>query len=87
MGAGGGAATNPPYGVRLNEGADVRNIYAQLGKVAHFNFPGWQVGVLSPDRSLDSQTRLALRQRFETSNGGIRVRYLVGTSPGDSAGE
>jgi putative N6-adenine-specific DNA methylase len=72
---------NPPYGVRLSEGADVRNIYAQLGKVAHFNFPGWDVGVLSPDRSLDSQTRLALRQRFETSNGGIRVRYLFGTSP------
>ena len=51
---------NPPYGVRLNEGADVRNIYAQLGKVAHFSFPGWRVGVLSPDRSLDSQTRLPL---------------------------
>jgi putative N6-adenine-specific DNA methylase len=76
---------NPPYGVRLNEGADVRNIYAQLGKVAHFNFPGWRVGVLSPDRSLDAQTRLALRPGFETSNGGIRVRYLIGTSP--SAGE
>lgn len=72
---------NPPYGVRLNEGADVRNIYAQLGKVAHFSFPGWRVGVLSPDRSLDSQTRLALGQLFETSNGGIRVRYLTATSP------
>ena len=72
---------NPPYGVRLNEGADVRNIYAQLGKVAHFSFPGWRVGILSPDRSLDSQTRLALSQSFETSNGGIRVRYLTATSP------
>ena len=72
---------NPPYGVRLNEGADVRNIYAQLGKVAHFSFPGWRVGVLSPDRALDSQTRLALGQSFETSNGGIRVRYLTATSP------
>ena len=68
---------NPPYGVRLNEGADVRNIYAQLGKVAHFSFPEWRVGVLSPDRALDSQTRLPLRQAFETSNGGIRVRYLA----------
>ena len=72
---------NPPYGVRLNDGADVRNIYAQLGKVAHFAFPGWRVGVLSPDRALDSQTRLPLRQSFETSNGGIRVRYLTGSSP------
>lgn len=72
---------NPPYGVRLNEGADVRNIYAQLGKVAHFSFPGWRVGVLSPDRSLESQTRLSLRTVFETSNGGIRVRYLTATSP------
>lgn len=75
---------NPPYGVRLNEGADVRNIYAQLGKVAHFSFPGWRVGVLSPDRSLDSQTRLPLRQAFETSNGGIRVRYLTATSPSNA---
>ena len=74
---------NPPYGVRLSEGADVRNIYAQLGKVAHFSFPGWRVGVLSPDRSLDSQTRLPLRQSFETTNGGIRVRYLVATSPAE----
>jgi putative N6-adenine-specific DNA methylase len=74
---------NPPYGVRLSEGADVRNLYAQLGKVAHFSFPGWRVGVLSPDRSLDSQTRLPLRQTFETTNGGIRVRYLVATSPAE----
>ena len=74
---------NPPYGVRLSEGADVRNIYAQLGKVAHLSFPGWRVGVLSPDRSLDSQTRLPLRQTFETTNGGIRVRYLVATSPAE----
>ena len=72
---------NPPYGVRLSEGADVRNIYAQLGKVAHFSFSGWRVGVLSPDRSLESQTRLSLRPAFETSNGGIRVRYLTATSP------
>ena len=76
---------NPPYGVRLNEGADVRNIYAQLGKVAHFSFPGWRVGVLSPDRALDSQTRLPLRQTFETTNGGIRVRYVTATSPAEVA--
>ena len=68
---------NPPYGVRLGAGSDVRNLYAQLGKVAHFNFPGWTVGVLSPDRALDSQTRLPLREAFETTNGGIRVRYVV----------
>ena len=72
---------NPPYGVRLSEGADVRNIYAQLGKVAHFSVPGWRVGVLSPDRALDSQTRLPLREAFATTNGGIRVRYLTAASP------
>jgi putative N6-adenine-specific DNA methylase len=72
---------NPPYGVRLGDGADVRNLYAQLGKVAHFNFPEWTVGVLSPDRALDSQTRLPLRQAFETTNGGIRVRYLLASPP------
>jgi putative N6-adenine-specific DNA methylase len=68
---------NPPYGVRLGDGTDVRNLYAQLGKVAHFNFPEWTVGILSPDRALDSQTRLPLREAFDTTNGGIRVRYVV----------
>ncbi|MFL5561611.1 MAG: class I SAM-dependent RNA methyltransferase [Gemmatimonadaceae bacterium] len=79
---------NPPYGVRLSEGADVRNIYAQLGKVAHFAFPDWRVGLLSPDRALESQTRLPLRQAFETTNGGIRVRYLVAVpTPGPELAE
>ena len=75
--------TNPPYGVRASEGSDVRNLFARLGKVAAARVPGWRIGVLSPDRSLDAQLRLPLAPRpaLELSNGGIRVRYLLGEVP------
>jgi putative N6-adenine-specific DNA methylase len=77
-------ATNPPYGVRASEGSDVRDLYAQLGKVAAAKLPGWRFGVLSPDRALDVQLRLPLAPRpaLELSNGGIRVRYLLAGVPG-----
>ncbi|HEX2781405.1 MAG TPA: THUMP domain-containing protein [Gemmatimonadaceae bacterium] len=74
-------ATNPPYGVRASEGSDVRNLYAQLGKVAAAALQGWDFGVLSPDRALDAQLRLPLHPALELSNGGIRVRYLLGRVP------
>ena len=74
-------ATNPPYGVRASPGSDVRNLYAQLGKVAAAMLPGWRIGVLSPDRALDSQLHLPLQRVLELSNGGIRVRYLLGRVP------
>ena len=76
-------ATNPPYGVRASKGGEVRNLYAQLGKVAAALLPGWRMGVLSPDRVLDAQLRLPLLPALELSNGGIRVRYLLGAIPGD----
>ncbi|HEX8850884.1 MAG TPA: THUMP domain-containing protein [Gemmatimonadaceae bacterium] len=75
-------ATNPPYGVRASKGGEVRNLYAQLGKVAAALLPGWRMGVLSPDRVLDAQLQLPLRPALELSNGGIRVRYLLGAVPG-----
>ncbi|NUQ22131.1 MAG: class I SAM-dependent RNA methyltransferase [Gemmatimonadaceae bacterium] len=74
-------ATNPPYGVRASTGADVRNLYAQLGKVAAAVLPEWRIGVLSPHRALDAQLQLPLRRALELSNGGIRVHYLLGTVP------
>ncbi|NUO63646.1 MAG: class I SAM-dependent RNA methyltransferase [Gemmatimonadaceae bacterium] len=75
-------ATNPPYGVRASKGGEVRNLFAQLGKVAAALLPGWRIGVLSPDRALDAQLRIPLQPALELSNGGIRVRYLLGAIPG-----
>ena len=68
--------TNPPYGIRVGETDDLRNLYATLGAVARSK-RGWRIGILAADDALARQMRIALRSRFETRNGGIPVRYLV----------
>jgi len=68
--------TNPPYGIRLDDNADLRNLYAATGS-ALSRKPGWRIGVLTPDAAMARQLRLPLRSRFATQNGGIPVSFLV----------
>ena len=68
--------TNPPYGVRVGESDDLRNLYAKLGSALKSK-PGWRLGILTSDSVLVRQTRLSLKPRFSTSNGGIPVSYFV----------
>ena len=72
--------TNPPYGVRVSDTADLRNLYAKLGSELKSK-PGWRLGILTSDSALVGQTRLSLRPRFSTSNGGISVSYFVSEKP------
>ena len=73
--------TNPPYGVRVGEPGAVRDLYAQLGNAARRTLQGWRLGMLSPDRALDTQLGLRLTPVFESSNGGIPVRFVTGEVP------
>ncbi|MEA2707153.1 MAG: putative N6-adenine-specific methylase [Gemmatimonadaceae bacterium] len=68
--------TNPPYGVRVGESDDLRNLYAKFGSALRSK-PGWRLGVLTSDSALVQQTKLPLKPRFSTSNGGIPVSYFV----------
>jgi putative N6-adenine-specific DNA methylase len=68
--------TNPPYGIRVGETDDLRNLYATLGSSLKTK-PGWRLGVLTSDLALVRQTRLPLRPRFSTSNGGIPVSFFA----------
>ena len=68
--------TNPPYGVRVGESDDLRNLYAKLGSALKSK-RGWRLGVLTSDSALVRQTRLPLRPRFSTSNGGIPVSFFA----------
>jgi putative N6-adenine-specific DNA methylase len=70
--------TNPPYGVRVSEGADLRNLYARLGAVIRERCVGWTVALLSADRKLEAELGLSLRPVWRSSNGGIRVHLSVG---------
>ena len=68
--------TNPPYGIRVGESSDLRNLYATLGSV--LNGPqGWRLGVLSAEEPLARQLRAPVRSRFASSNGGIPVNFLA----------
>jgi putative N6-adenine-specific DNA methylase len=80
-------ATNPPYGKRVGgEGAsDVRNLYAQLGKVLRAKCAGWHTAFYVADAGLARQTRLNVSELLRTSNGGIRVTALTADVPVRSA--
>ena len=73
--------TNPPYGVRASAGAEVRNLYAQLGNVARAKCAGWSLAFLSADRAMESQVKLPLADVLKFKNGGIPVRLVGGEVP------
>ena len=74
----GWVVTNPPYGVRVSENKDLRNLYAQFGNVLRAHCPGWHVTFLCSDLTLVRQTRLAVETSRVWTNGGLRVRVAQG---------
>lgn len=73
--------TNPPYGLRVSDGADLRALYARLGDVIRAGGRGWRLAMLvPPDRALSGQLRLQLTPIVRTANGGLPVELLATTS-------
>ena len=74
----GWVVTNPPYGVRLRPRPDLRDLYAQLGKVLRSKCSGWRWTLLSVDERAIRHAGL----RFDTTSswmiGGLQVRLLMG---------
>lgn len=70
--------TNPPYGVRVSQGKDLRDLYARLGSIYQTRFQGWKLGVLSSDEVLLANLNLGQPARsFKFINGGIPVKFAV----------
>lgn len=65
--------TNPPYGLRISDNKDIRNLFAQFGNVLIKNCNGWQVLFLCNDIKLATQTKLPIKKIMTFSNGGIPV--------------
>lgn len=72
--------TNPPYGIRVGESSDLRNLYAALGSVLK-GPRGWRLGLLAAEEQLARQLRAPVRSRFASSNGGIPVNFLASEKP------
>ena len=73
LGAVGLVLTNPPYGLRVSDGADLRSLYARLGDVMRGGGRDWRLAMLVPDRRLAGQVRLPMETVLRTTNGGIPV--------------
>jgi 23S rRNA G2445 N2-methylase RlmL len=56
--------------------SDVRNLYAQLGKVLRAKCPGWRVAMLSSDVHWEYSTGLRFQSIARFNNGGIKVRFV-----------
>jgi len=72
---------NPPYGDRVGERDDLRNLYAQLGNVARTKCAGWTLAFISADRAFESQVALPFREVLAFRNGGIPVRLVAADVP------
>lgn len=71
--SGASVITNPPYGMRVSGGADLRNLYGMLGARAEKH--NWSLGVLTSDEKLARQSA-RLSPAFRTQNGGIPVTFF-----------
>lgn len=83
----GWVVTNPPYGIRVSENKDLRNLYAQFGNVLRARCPGWQVTVLSSEARLLGQIGIDFDPSLATVNGGVGVRIARGHVPGPGHGD
>jgi putative N6-adenine-specific DNA methylase len=72
----GWVVTNPPYGVRLKEANDLRNLYAQFGKVIRSRCPYWHVTLLCDSVQLIRNTGLGFDRGISMMNGGLKVRLV-----------
>ncbi len=75
----GWVVTNPPYGLRVSAQKDLRNLYAQLGKVLRLKCPGWRYAVLCSDERLFNHTGFHPKTLLSFENGGVQVKLYCGT--------
>lgn len=75
----GWVVTNPPYGVRVSAGKDLRNLYAQFGHVLREKCPGWRVAILCSEPTLLHRIEMKLDTSLALVNGGVKVNLGRGT--------
>ncbi|HEY2275701.1 MAG TPA: bifunctional 23S rRNA (guanine(2069)-N(7))-methyltransferase RlmK/23S rRNA (guanine(2445)-N(2))-methyltransferase RlmL [Steroidobacteraceae bacterium] len=69
-------ATNPPYGVRLEDRAGARALHRELGAVLRARFGGWSAAVLTGAPELGMELGLRAYRTHTLWNGSIECRLL-----------
>jgi putative N6-adenine-specific DNA methylase len=73
--------TNPPFGARVGERRELRDLFARLGQLARRRCPGWTVAILSAHAEHARATGLPLESAWSSTTGGLRVRLVKGRVP------
>jgi 23S rRNA (guanine2445-N2)-methyltransferase / 23S rRNA (guanine2069-N7)-methyltransferase len=68
--------TNPPYGERLGQAAELGPLYEMLGDVLKRRFAGWTAWVLGGNRALEKRIGLRPTSKTVLFNGPIECRFL-----------
>ena len=68
--------SNLPYGERVSANKDLRNLYAQFGKVLRQKFAGDHVAILAGDEQLEKNIGVKFGEAIRINNGGINVRFV-----------
>jgi putative N6-adenine-specific DNA methylase len=68
--------TNPPYGVRLGERAELAEFYPKLGDRLKRHFCGWSAYLFSADMRLPKLIGLAASKRTPLFNGALECRLF-----------
>ena len=69
--------TNPPYGARLSEVADIQYLYQHLGERVSQLFQGWQMAVFTGNPELGKAVGLRSHKRYSFFNGAIKSQLLL----------
>ena len=68
--------TNPPYGERMGEDADVIALYRLLGTKLKSEFPGWRASVIAADETHGHALGMRADKRYKLYNGAIECTLL-----------
>jgi len=68
--------TNPPYGVRIGEDADLAAFYPKLGEALKRKFAGWNTYFLTNDLRMPKLMRLSPSKKTPLFNGPLECRLF-----------
>ncbi len=67
---------NPPYGARIGDEDNLKDVYRDLGYSLKHRFMGWSAWILSGNKDLLSEMKLKATRKFFVFNGNIECRFL-----------
>lgn len=68
--------TNPPYGARIGDEDNLRDVYRDLSHTLKHNFKGWNAWILSGNKDLITDLKLKSTRKHFVFNGPLECRFL-----------